>query len=402
MILTHLKKMETRLPIEIIAMVAKYASIDALAHLSVVSRSVYFISMPRLYASVPDMDIPRTIRCLRTLSAKPEAARLVHSFAFNLRIFYALQALYVLLNRSLCNMTGLRTLSLRLKTPMPSVLSQMSCRLTKFTFRATSNDLSQISQFLMTQSTIEELSITSPLRRIPGLDPDALPALKQLTAPAWLLHDLLLPRLLRLSRLRVTRIRTDTERFVELAKVFKKAKHPRSLALMIEADLTHLMAAPTVSLGLALVGQAAPFITSLALDIHHGGTRVERKELQNMVSFALPWFPSLTTLVILAPPLSLNAYTHDNPPTRRMRVPLGKISLLDRELSSASGVPVDRLMLFVGPPDEPGQEQIYPIPDVLYNKTCQMHLLKAWHRIHRGLERVAFPRNGYTYMEKKQ
>ncbi|KEP51026.1 hypothetical protein V565_068870 [Rhizoctonia solani 123E] len=390
---TSLKKMETRLPTEILAIVAQYASIDTLVQLSVVSRGVHFVVMPALYASIPDMNMPRAIQCLRTLLIKPEAARLVRSFVFNLSVCHALQALRTLLIRVLGNMTGLHTLSLYLWAGPPSILSQMSCRLTKFTCMVLSNDSFPISQFLMSQPTIEELIIMCPSKDISGLGLDALPVLRQLTAPYWLLHDLLLPRLSHISQLTVTGIAIDAKKFVHLAEIFKTGKHPRSLELIIGMDITNPMVIQAFSLGLALVGLAAPFITSLTLNISLGP--IQKEELQNMFAFALPRFPNLKTLTVLTPPSTSSEYIHGDSQTRPMQ---DTISLLHSKLVSVSDTPVDIFLFFPRPQVEPGQAQSRPnvIPISLYNRSCHLPLLKAWRRVHHGLEYVVFPEKRYT------
>ncbi|CAE6475254.1 unnamed protein product [Rhizoctonia solani] len=354
--------------------------------------------MPTLYASIPNMSISRTIRCLRTLSAKPEAAHLVRSFRFHPPSFHALHAFHALLTRVLGNMTGLRALLLNLETTTPSILSRVSCRLTTF-ICVTHNDSSQISQFLKTQPTIEELSITCPFRGISGLDPDALPALKRLIVPTWLLYDFALPRLSRLSRLCITR--TSIDSFVDLAAIFKIAKPPRSLELVIEMDTTIPMTIQVVSLGLAIVGVVAPFITSLMLDIYQGN--IQQGELQGMFTFVLPWFPNLKTLTIISPPPTSSAYSNDEPQTYSVQMLSDRIPILHRGLVSLSGRPVDISILF---PEqvEHGQTQDQPnsIPDAPNDRSCHMQLLKAWRQVHFGLERVVFPGNAYAYVDKKQ
>ncbi|KAL5640640.1 hypothetical protein ACGC1H_001202 [Rhizoctonia solani] len=236
-----------------------------------------------------------------------------------------------------------------------------------------------------------------PSRDISDLHPDALPVLRQLTAPYWLLYNLLPPRLPRLSQLTITGIAIDAKEFVRLAGIFKRAKHTRSLELIIVMNITNPMIIQAFSLGLALVGLAAPFITSLTLDISQGP--IQQEELQNMFAFALPRFPNLKTLAILTPPSTSTEYIHSDSHTHSMQF---TISLLYSKLLSVSDTPVDISLLVPHPQVGPSQTNCPNlIPISLYDKSCHMPLLKAWRQVHRGLEYVVFPEKRYAYVDNE-
>ncbi|KAG8763193.1 hypothetical protein FRC11_005549 [Ceratobasidium sp. 423] len=393
--------MAARLPVELLDLVSHYASMGTQARLLAVSRNVYFVSVRALYATIPFLTISRTAKCLLTLSAKPEIACLVRSFRFSPPSFHALGAFRTLLTRALGNMINLHTLSLELDTFVaPSALAQIFYRLRKLVYTQSSDEPHPISKFLSTQPTIEELTLLCRPHDISTLHPTALPALRKLAAPTWLLPKLLLTRLSRLSQLRVIGNMTDAEQFFHLAALFKIANPPDSLELAIGMDAT---ACPTitqiVSLGLALIGLKAPFISLLRVDVHQG--HIQQDKLQNMFAFALPKFPNLKTLEVmsLSPPPS--AHTGDSPQTRPLQtVPMAStITSLCNALGSTSTSPVDVSTLFPVPQAEPNQApyQQDPIIDALYDKACQIQILKTWYRIHPRLERVVFPERTFTF-----
>ncbi|KDN34668.1 hypothetical protein RSAG8_12258, partial [Rhizoctonia solani AG-8 WAC10335] len=233
-------KIVIRFPTEILAIITQYASIDTLPHLSLVSRKMYFITIPVLYASIPDLCMPRTIRCLLTLSTKPEVAHLVRSFSVDSPCSYALRAFHSLLTRALSNMTGLRRLSIQSDIAISGVLSQMSCRLTELDCFIPPGDSYFISKFLSTQPAIEKLTINCSPDDLSTLDPEALPALRELAAPIHLLPTFLIsrlphiPRLPQLSQLCVFMLTPDLTQFLQLARALKAAKLPKSLKLIIK------------------------------------------------------------------------------------------------------------------------------------------------------------------------
>lgn len=100
--------MPVRLPNELLDLIAQRTTRGTQAQLSVVSRRIYHVSTRVLYASILNMDLARTTRCLLTLSKKPELARLVRFFLY-ISYSHALGSFHALLTRALSNMTGLQS-----------------------------------------------------------------------------------------------------------------------------------------------------------------------------------------------------------------------------------------------------------------------------------------------------
>ncbi|CAE6481470.1 unnamed protein product [Rhizoctonia solani] len=395
-------QMATRFPIEMFSIIAQYASLEARMHLSVTSRGIYRITISMLYASIPEMNIPRTIRCLRTLSAKPEVARLVRSISLDFTISRVFRSFHSLLSRALTNMAGLHTLSIQVDFAISRTLIRMSCRLTELVCYVPSEDSHLISEFLSTQPTIQKLTLLCPSGDLSTLHPDALPALRELSAPTYLLDTLLLPRLPCLSRLCVLGASISTKKFVFLVLVFQKAKHLKSLELVIEMDLTtHFMTSQTVSIGLALIGLVAPYITSLKLDIIRG--HIPPYELQSMFAFCLPWFPDLKTLSVTSPPP--NEHTGGPSQTGPRQSHAITFHSLHGMLLSMADTPVDFSILFQVPYPITGYIEYFepknPFPNALYDTSCHTEILQAWRQVHSGLETVFFPEFGYEYKDKK-
>ncbi|KEP47938.1 hypothetical protein V565_138910 [Rhizoctonia solani 123E] len=350
------------------------------------------------------MDIPRTIRCLRTLSAKPEVARLVRSFSLNHTISRVFRSFHSLLSRALSNMTGLHTLSIMADFTISRALIQMSCQLIELVCYVPPEDSRYIPEFLSTQPTIKKLTILCPSGDLSTLHPDALPSLRELSAPTHLLDTLLLARLPCLSRLCVLGASTNTEKFFFLVLVFRIAKHFKSLELVIEMDLTtHMGTSEAVAVGLALIGLAAPYIISLKLDIHKGHILPHR--LQNMFAFCLPWFPNLKTLTVTSPPPTPNEHTRGSSQSRPWKSHATTFYSLHRILLAMSDTPVDFSALFRAPYPKIEYTEDFepqnPPPNALYDTSCHVEILRAWRRVHSGLEAVFFPEYGYEYMDKK-
>ncbi|GAB1523849.1 hypothetical protein RhiTH_006999 [Rhizoctonia solani] len=170
------------------------------------------------------------------------------------------------------NMTELHTLSLQLGTyATSSVMSQMSCRLKKFVCIIASDPSYPVSQFLSTQPCIEELYVVCRPEDISTLDPEALPALRDLAAPLQLLPVLIRTRLSRLSRLSVLGTIGKSGSFIELIMALRSAKPPESLELVVGVDVNAISMVPKIlTPGLAVLGLYAPFIALLRLEIHEG------------------------------------------------------------------------------------------------------------------------------------
>ncbi|CAE6465024.1 unnamed protein product [Rhizoctonia solani] len=375
--------MAATLPIELLMIIAKHASRSLLPCLSLVSREIYSITMPLLYAAIPKLNLcmPRTIRCLLTLSTKPELARMVRSFHLILPFFHALRPFHFLISRALSNMTGLDSLTIHSNVPICSVLSQLSCRLTELLYHSSSSDPYPISGFLSTQPTIEKLIIDCPADGLSNLASDALPALRDLSAPVELLWSPLSSHLSRLSRLFVLNTMTNLAQFIQLARSLQTITAPRPLELIVGIDTSENSGVIEIaSLGLACLGSAAPFITSLKLNIYKG--YIQQDELHDIFLFALPRFPNLRKLTMVSPPPREITYTRDF----QMRKLSQTVSLLHNALYSV--LTTDILLLLTLQPESP-QDQ--PSSDALHDKSCHNKVLRAWGQIHPGLECVVFP-----------
>ncbi|CAE6533685.1 unnamed protein product [Rhizoctonia solani] len=391
--------MSARFPTELLGTVVQYTSKDTQACLSVVSRDVYFISARMLYASISEMGISRATKCLLTLSSNPKLACLVRSFSLNSPFSSRFpQSFCTPLTRALAKMTGLQTLLLVGVFATSSVVSQMPCKLTKLVYNLPCEDSYPISQFLSTQPTIKDLTIDFQLGGISALGLEALPALRRLSAPVPLLFTLLPSQLSRLSQLSILGVKANHSFFCHLVLFFQLSKLPKSLELSIAMDITAYLKTPeVVSLGLALIGLVAPCVSLLRLTTISQGY-IGQEELQNMFVFALPWFPNLKTLVIIAPPPAPGAYTRDSPPDYMQPISVAINSLHDL-LVSLSRVPVDLSpLLQVEPYQTPNQPN--PVPDAIHHKPYHNRILKAWRRAHCGLECVIFPTGTYIYKKE--
>ncbi|CAE6533681.1 unnamed protein product [Rhizoctonia solani] len=405
--------MPIRLPIELLDLITQDTTIDTQTRLSAVSRSFYSISVPRLYASIPELGISRMTKCLLTLSTKPELASLVRSFSFNLfHSPHVLQAFVTLLSRALGNMNNLHTLSFRLGFAVPRAMNLLvyaPLRLTKLECNLPPEGSYPVAQFLSTQPTIEELLIICRTEDISTLPYDALPALKDLAAPLRLLPRLLLPRLPRLSRLTALEVMTDPEDLIMLALLFTASKPSQLIELILRAKITeNTMSAVTVTVGLGLLGLAAPSIQSLMLGIY--GDHIDKSVLQVMFSTALPNFPNLKLLVLTSPAPAQGAYI-PGPQMQLVRTLSRTHTFFYNVLASVSSTVFDFsgglinfssiLSVFSprqsAPSAESDQSQNQPEPtlDALHDKTCHLEIVKAWRQVQPGLECVSFPPNIY-------
>ncbi|KDN41402.1 hypothetical protein RSAG8_07517, partial [Rhizoctonia solani AG-8 WAC10335] len=271
-----------------------------------------------------DMSVARATRCLLTLSKKPDLAHLVHSFSFNTSLSpYFLQAFLILLSRALSNMNNLRVLSLELDVPIIiSPLDRVFCRLTKFTCILTLEGSFPLSQFLLNQPTIEELYIICQSDDLSALEPGALPALKDLTAPLQLLPKLLAYRLPCLSRLCVLDTLYNWTNFLLLAAVLVISLPPESIELAIRVEID-----PTVTgtagilFGLGRLGRACPYITSLRLDTY--GDFLGQEELHNMFAPALSNFPNLEKSMITSQSATSDEYIRNSAQIQPALTPSG-------------------------------------------------------------------------------
>ncbi|CAE6533679.1 unnamed protein product [Rhizoctonia solani] len=297
-------------------------------------------------------------------------------------------------------MTSLTFLSLQLGIfATSSVLSQMTCRLTKLVCVLSSDDAYPISKFLSTQPAIEELYIVCRPEGLAELDSDALPVLRDLAAPLRLLSKLLHSRLSRVSRLSVLGTIAEIEDFVQLGEVLESSKPPESIELVIGVDITaFLMTTEILAQGLGLLGLRAPFLRLLRLEIHRG--HIRQDALQDIFKFALPEFPNLKTLVVMSQPPAPGAYIRKSPQVQLAQAPPSPSPAHNQSTGELSAL--SPRYLSPQPEYDGARNWSSSVPDALHDRSCHIKILSAWHKVHPGLERVVFPVGAYTYVNKGQ
>ncbi|KAG8743416.1 hypothetical protein FRC10_012081 [Ceratobasidium sp. 414] len=194
------------LSIELLSLIASLASKPTLAALARVSTTTYAISIRPLYTSIPYMNRTRVILCLRTLAQHPSLACLVRSCTIIITtcpLYNLSYAFSHLAPRAFEQMTNLTELSLRLHAfTNSSILARARFKLRNLACVISSHSTYPITQFLISQPTIESLVITcDPQDIILGLPRDALPILRNVAAPFALLPPLLSTRLSHITRI---------------------------------------------------------------------------------------------------------------------------------------------------------------------------------------------------------
>ncbi|CAE6435176.1 unnamed protein product [Rhizoctonia solani] len=404
--------MPANLPTEILDLIVQYSAIGTRTQLAAISRNVHFISVRILYAFIPEMSLTPTIRCLLTLSTKPDLAFLVRSFSIHLSISpYFLQAFLSLLSRALENMKYLRMLSLDVQAPITiDLLKWISCQLTKLSLVIPPRTSYPVSQFLSSQPAIEELLLVCRAEDVSGLSPEALPLLRNLSAPLWVLPIIITSRLPRLSRLSVLGVMTEPDELIVLGMILVLSNFTESLALIISVRITaNMMPIEAVSRGLCSIGLAAPFVSLLVLK--KSGDCVRQDELENMFISALPSFPKLKGLVLTSRPPVAGAYIC-GPQTQPAQISSGVVSLVFKALAyfyrMLLKIPGIFFLLFSSRPSipraEPDQTQNQPNLDLdaLRDTSCQPRMVKAWSQIHSELEYVVFPGKMYRIRKSSQ
>ncbi|KAL5640629.1 hypothetical protein ACGC1H_001193 [Rhizoctonia solani] len=236
----------------------------------------------------------------------------------------------------------------------------MHCQLTELLYHCLSSYSYPISGFLSTQPTIEKLIIVCPADGLSNLAPEALPALRDLNVPVQLLSTPLISHLSRLSRLFVLNTVTNLAQFVQLAGSLQTITVPRLLELLVGIDTSmDPRAIEIASIGLGYLGSAAPFVTSLKLNIDQG--YIWQDELHDMFLFVLPRFPNLRTLTMMSPPPYEITYTRNF----QMRKLSQSISPPHNALSSALTTDISLLLLAL----QSGSTQDQPNSDALHDKS---------------------------------
>ncbi|CAE6481472.1 unnamed protein product [Rhizoctonia solani] len=199
----------------------------------------------------------------------------------------------------------------------------------------------------------------------------------------------------------------DLDDLIILGMILTLSNPPESLALVIDARITmNRMPIAAISRGLSFLGRAAPFVNLLLLKKY--GDHIKQDELQEIFVYALPSFPKLKNLILMSQSPAPTAYT-PNPQTQPAHTPSDTLSSLRNALAYVCNILVNipslLLSLFSSrhsaPQVEPNQTQSQPSPslDALHDTSCHLHIVKAWGRIHPGLECVIFPAS--TYRLKK-
>ncbi|KAG8704199.1 hypothetical protein FRC09_003705 [Ceratobasidium sp. 395] len=308
------------LPVELLTLIAGLMSQPTLANLALTSKTTYAVSIAPLYTSIPSMNALRTVQSLGTLAMSTFLAQLVRSCSIDAPIEDDESGyLSELVAAALKNMTGLTELSLRLGPSFSSVVLQKArFRLRKLVCVIVSAPEYPVARFLNYQHALESLYLdcAGTERRFSSLlSPKALPILKDISAPPQLLLKILPRRLCHITSISSLGTIIDPNVLGELIMLFHKG--PTSPTTPVECILGLDFSAPTwrqeiVARALSLLGQAAPWIGSLRLEVHRG--RVEQDFLLRHLTQILSNYPSLHTLAIISEPQSrIRAYMRPNP-----------------------------------------------------------------------------------------
>ncbi|KAG8704198.1 hypothetical protein FRC09_003704 [Ceratobasidium sp. 395] len=349
--------MSRRLPIELLALIASFASQQALARLASVSRTTYAVSIQPLYASITTMKGPRTVRCLDTLAANTHLARLVQSYHLNILNIPSQKYnghLSTLITNALRNMTSVTELSLQLGLTFSStVLEHATFKLHKLICVAVSNPKYPIARFLNSQPKIESLYLVCHQSALASLSPTALPALRDIAAPLRILPQILPTRLSHITRISCLGTFTNVFEFEILETMFQSAptRPTTPIEFVLGLDLRrHQLSTARFDIGLSMLGFSAPWIGLLRIEVHQG--RIEPELLNHSLTSALLAYPFLHTLVIMSSP----------PPKMQTRA--------------------------------------YIHPDPIHDVSQHMELLKLWRMFCPTLKRIVFPVGVYTYVKE--
>ncbi|KAG8742740.1 hypothetical protein FRC12_015274 [Ceratobasidium sp. 428] len=312
--------MPRSLPVELLTLIAGLVSQPTLANLALTSKTAYAVSIGPLYTAIPSMNALRTVQSLGTLAMSTFLALLVRSCNIDAPIEDDESGyLSELVTTALKNMTGLTELSLRLSPSFSSVVLQKArFRLRKLECVIVSAPEYPVARFLNYQHALESLYLdcAGTERRFSSiLSPKALPILKDISAPPQLLLKILPRRLCHTTSISSLGTIIDPNILGELIMLFHRA--PTSPTTPVECILGLDFSAPTwrqeiVARALSLLGQAAPWIGSLRLEVHSG--RVEQDFLSRHLAQILSNYLSLHTLAITFPPqCRIRAYMYPDP-----------------------------------------------------------------------------------------
>ncbi|KAG8702755.1 hypothetical protein FRC09_004560 [Ceratobasidium sp. 395] len=251
--------MPRSLPIEMLALVVEFSSQPTLASLALASKTAYALSVAPLYTSIPVMNAIRTVQSLDVPSEDDESGYLSE-----------------LVTTALKNMTGLTELSLRLGSSFSSaVLRKARFRLRKLVCIIVSAPEYPVARFLNSQRALESLYLNCGTERrfASVLSPEALPALKDISAPPQLLLDILPRRLCHTTSISLLGTIIDLNELATLIMLFHTSTC--SPTTPVECILGLDFSAPAlrqeiVAELLSLLGHTAPWIGSLRLEVHLG------------------------------------------------------------------------------------------------------------------------------------
>ncbi|KAG8742741.1 hypothetical protein FRC12_015275 [Ceratobasidium sp. 428] len=345
--------MSRRLPIELLALVASFASQQALARLASVSRTTYVVSIQPLYASITTMKGPRTVQCLDTLATNTQLARLVQSYHLNMPPQKYDRDISTLVTNALKNMTRLTELSLQLSLAFSStVLEHATFKLHKLLCVVMSNPKYPIARFLNSQPEIESLYLVCHQSALTSLSPTALPALRDIAVPLRILPLIVPTRLHHITRISCLGTFTHVFEFDTLETLFESAptRPTTPIEFVFGVDLhSHQLSVAHFHIGLSIIGHSVPWIGLLRIEVHQG--RIEPTFLDDSLATVLSVYKSLHTLVIMS-----------SPPSQT-------------------------------------QTRAYIHPDPIHDVSQHMQLLKLWRAFCPTLERVVFPVGVYTYVK---
>lgn len=272
--------MPPTLPTELLALVASEAVPSSQAALARTCRRAYAVSVRPLYAAIGMMGTTRTARCLETLANNEHLARLVRIYAVKATGPGNLVDLTNMVARALEQMKNLVDLSIQLGVHATSaVLARAKFRLTKLVCVLVSDQEYTVAQFLESQPAIELLYVVCREDGLDTLAPDALPALRDVAAPLALLPYLAPTRLNCLTRISILGTFVDPAGIsifaTSLLNAPTRPAPGTSVDLVLGVDLLSRAMCPSyIEFALSHLGDCAPWIGLLRLEVHHG--RVSR------------------------------------------------------------------------------------------------------------------------------